>query len=231
MKIAIMQPYFFPYIGYWQLVSSVDLFVVYDIGKFRPYGWINRNRIKVNEQPCYISIPVHRSPNLLIKNELIVERQHFQKKLIKTLQSAYGKAPYFHQCMDAISDGIGTQTDNLTEYLVENMLKIVAYLDIQTKMVLASELPIQYAESAQQRGIAICNFFEADTYINAIGGMSLYSKDFFEENDITLKFIKNQSGEYQQGKGEYIADLSIIDVMMYNSKEEIQKMLKQYALI
>ena len=231
MKVGIMQPYFFPYIGYWQLINMVDVFVIYDMGKYRPCGWINRNRIKINGESAYITIPVHRSTDVLIKEEKIVEDFFSRRKIIRTLEVNYRKAPFFNPCMEAISDSILFETESLSHYLYHNMVSVNQYLRIETPMVKSSELPILYREGAVNRILDICNYYSADYYVNPIGGQSLYNKEDFLKEAIQIDFLKPKDIFYQQGKGQFISNLSIIEVMMYNSRDDIKQMLGEYVLL
>ncbi len=231
MNIAIMQPYFFPYIGYWQLMNYVDVFVIYDIGMFRPYGWINRNRIKNGQGEIYLTVPIHRTINCRICDMEIVSTTDFRGKMLRTLQYSYGRAPHFRSCYDNISKSINYLTNDLTDYLYKNILAVVDYLGISTKIVKASDLSIDYREGAVNRIVDICDYFGIHNYVNPIGGISLYSKDEFLRYGVNISFIKSKNICYPQGKGTFIENMSIIDVMMFNSLEQIQELLSMYEIV
>lgn len=231
MNIAIMQPYFFPYIGYWQLMNYVDVFVIYDIGMFRPHGWINRNRIKNGQGEIYLTVPIHRTINCRICDMEIVSTTDFRGKMLRTLQHSYGQAPHFRSCYDNISKSINYLTNDLTDYLYKNMLAVVDYLGISTKIVKASDLSIDYREGAVNRIVDICDYFGIHNYINPIGGISLYSKDDLKKFGVNINFIKSKDIRYAQGKGSFIENLSIIDVMMYNSIEQMHELLQRFEII
>lgn len=231
MKAAIMQPYFFPYLGYWQLMNAVDKYVIYDDGLFRPRGWINRNRIILDNKPYYITIPVHRSPNVRIRDMVISSDDSFKRKMVKTLMCAYGKAPYFEECFDAISKAILNKAKVLTDYNYICIEAIRNYLNITTPLILSSNIEKDLEAEAKKKIIAICNSLGADEYINAIGGMELYNKRDFCDFGIKLSFLKSDSILYKQFNDRFLPDMSIIDVIMFNNKERVKDMLYEYSLI
>ncbi len=231
MKVAIMQPYFFPYIGYWQLINIVDVFVIYDIGKFRPRGWINRNKIKLNGKEKYITIPIHRSINLLIKDEKIIDAKSFRRKTERMLIYSYGKSKYYEEVKNSIIEGIKTDTDDLTEYLISCIKKICELINIETKIVLASELPIAYGTDAVSRITDICCYYDADIYINPIGGVDIYRKEDFKQQGIELKFLRAKSITYNQREDPFLPNLSIIDVLMNCGIEKTKLLLGEYELV
>ena len=102
---------------------------------------------------------------------------------------------------------------------------------MDTKFIYLSDLQGNTTLKAQERTIDICKRLDADQYINAIGGQKLYSKEVFKKHGIKLNFIKTDLVEYRQFHNEFLPNLSIIDIMMFNSKKEIKEMLQKYVLI
>lgn len=233
MKIGIMQPYFFPYIGYWQLINCVDKYVIADDVNYIKNGWINRNRILIQKNPAYIKLPlVGASQNKLI-NEIEVsdDIQLFEKDL-KTIYCSYKKAPYFKDVYPLIEDIMLYKESNLAKYLENSIRKICKYLDIETEIIISSELNKNCNLKCQDKVIDICKILNGDEYINAIGGQKLYSKEDFMSNGIKLEFLNTDEIYYNQfSDGMIEHNLSIIDVMMFNSKEDVKKMLGEYTLI
>lgn len=229
MKLGIMQPYFFPYIGYWQLLNYVDTYVVYDDVNYIKGGWINRNFILANGNKTLLTLQLKKaSPNKLI-NEIEIG-DNFNKKL-KTISQAYSKAPFFDSIFPIIESLFMSSESNLAFFLFESIKKISEYLEIETSILLSSSLQKDDSLSGQDKIVNICQKLEADTYVNAIGGQDLYSKNIFLENNIKLDFLKSNSIEYPQFNNEFIANLSMIDVLMFNSPSQIKEYLSRFELV
>ena len=230
MKLAIMQPYFFPYIGYFQLINSVDKFVFYDDVNFINRGWINRNRILLNGESHFLTIQLkNASQNKLIKE---VEFTDNRLKLLKTIEHAYKKAPFYHLILPVLNDCLRIHTNNIAELAEASVIQTCKYLDLETEFELSSKLysdtkGLQKAERLQQ----ICLINKADTYINPIGGRAIYSKQDFSTRNISLFFIEPREFEYKQFNNVFIPWLSIIDVLMFVDKETIKKTLSNYTLV
>ncbi len=227
-----MQPYFFPYLGYWQLMNAVDEYIIYDDVNYIKGGWINRNRIKINGEPALLGISVRKaSQNSLICDLEVSISDKDRDNLIKKLQVSYAKAPYKTDVVELFADTLKCESANLAGFLAYSNRKTAEYLGIQTPIYTASELKLDHTHHAQQRIIDICKARGCDKYINAIGGKELYDKESFEQNGLELGFLRMDPDiVYPQGKGEFIPSLSILDVMMYNSRDEIQKLLDRYTL-
>ena len=229
MKLAIMQPYFIPYIGYFQLIKAADTFLIYDDVQFIKGGWINRNYMLLNGSKFMFNLILKgASANKLI-NEISVQPN--QNKLLKTIYHSYNKAPYFESAFPVIENILNYEDKNLAKFIGNSIITICNYSEIDTKIIYSSALEKNNELKAQEKIIHICKLLDADTYINAIGGKELYDKETFKQAYIDLKFIKNNSTPYTQFKNEFIPWLSILDVMMFNSVEEINKMLDDYELI
>lgn len=228
MKIGIMQPYFFPYIGYFQLINAVDKFVIYDDVNFIKGGWINRNKILYNNGPLMINIPMLGASSFKKINEIQVGNN--KKKILKTISQAYKKAFFYNEVFSLVSDIIDYDNNNLAFFICNSISKINEYLHIDTQIMLSSELQKDNQVKGQERIISMCKELNASEYYNAIGGKKLYDKSLFAKNNIILSFINTKSIEYCQFNNEFIPSLSIIDVMMFNSPEKISGLLKEYEL-
>lgn len=234
MKLGIMQPYFLPYIGYFQLINVVDKFVVYDNIKYTKKGWINRNRILVNGRDEYITLPLTKASDSFYINQrsLTDTFSADSRKILNKVRENYRSAVCFSVVYKILEEILEFQDRNLFEF-VFNSLKIVCnYLDISTEFVISSALPIDHALKAEDKVITICKQQGAATYINPIGGMELYSKERFKVNHIDLKFLKANPSEYPQVGSGFISNLSILDVMMNNQKDKIKIFLNnEYELM
>ncbi len=228
MTIAIMQPYFLPYIGYWQLVNAVDKYVIYDDVNFITRGWINRNYILLNKQPFLFTVLLLGASRNKLINEISVNDN--QIKLIKTFESAYKKAPFFNDVFEIIIEIFEYCDKNLAKFVGNSIIKISNYLDLKTEFIYSSEMKKNSLLKGQEKILNICNILKANEYINAIGGQKLYNKVDFESNNIHLYFLKTRPIEYKQFNNEFVPNLSILDVMMFNSAEQINKMSKEYEL-
>ena len=232
MKVAIMQPYFFPYIGYFQLINAVDNFVFYDDVNFINRGWINRNRILVNEQPAYFTIPLLKaSQNKSICETEIIQNKDYLK-ILRTIEMTYKKAPYFHAVFTLVNEVFNKEYKTLSEITFQSIKSCCEYLDIKTKFHISSvEFATTKGLERAERLQAICKQLNANHYINALGGQELYTKEAFAKENIQLEFIQSLPIEYKQFNNKFVPWLSIIDVLMFNSKEEVKELLNQFELI
>lgn len=227
-----MQPYFFPYIGYWQLLNAVDKYVVYDDVNFINRGWINRNRILINGQPSFFTLPLEgASQNKRISEIQVFDDKKTLQKNVRTLECAYKRAPCFKEVNPVVEQILFGKERNLAKFLLNSIRGINEYIGIQTEVVLSSSLPKDNSLKGQDKILSICRLLGATEYYNAVGGQELYSFDVFRKKGISLKFLKTEPISYRQFGNEFQSNLSIIDVMMFNSKEEIKEMLGKYTLI
>ena len=232
MKVAIMQPYFFPYIGYWQLINAVDKFVIYDDVNYINRGWVNRNNILLNGKVQRINLQmVGASQNKLINQIEVSDSELFRKKLLKTIETAYRKAPYYLETFSIIENIVNNTEKNLAKYLEYSIRRVCKHLQIDTEIIMSSCIQKNNSLKGQDKIIEICKILNADEYYNAIGGQELYSREDFNNIGIKLKFLKTNNINYTQYKSEFTPNLSIIDVMMFNSINEISKILKDYILV
>lgn len=232
MKIAIMQPYIFPYIGYFQLINAADKFVIYDDVNFIKKGWINRNKILVNGKANLFTIPLRKSSqNKLIKEIEISLTLHWKPKFLKTVESSYCKAPYFKDTFGIISSVIQNSELNISKFILNSLKSICNYLDIRTHIIESSAIYNNPNLKNQNKIIDICLKENADNYINPIGGLEIYSKQLFEDQGIKINFLKTKPIQYAQFDNNFIDSLSIIDVLMFNSKDRVKEILNEYELL
>ena len=231
MKLGIMQPYFVPYIGYWQLLNAVDKYVIYDDVNFINRGWINRNRILVNGSPKYFNVPLQgKSQNKLINEVTVNNDPILVAKNLRAIDGAYKKAPFFNDVYPIVEKILNCSKSNIAEYNAYSFNVLCEYLDISTTMILSSSIDKNTSLKGQEKIIDICRQLNATEYYNAIGGRELYSQSAFEANNIKLHFLNTKSIEYKQFNNTFVPNLSIIDVMMFNDKNTITRMLNMYTL-
>lgn len=232
MKLAIMQPYFMPYIGYFQLIAAVDTFIVYDNIKYTKKGWINRNRMLLNGTDAMFSLPLKSGSDALEVSERELAADFNRDKLLNQFKGAYRRAPYFEQTFPLVEQIVRYEDANLFRFLHHSIVKTCEHLGITTEIRISSDIGIDHGLKSQDKVLALCEAVGASTYINAIGGMELYSKDVFRERGIELEFIKSLPFEYAQHDNEFVPWLSIIDVMMFNPVGAIGNCIKtNYELI
>ena len=229
MKLGIMQPYFLPYLGYWQLMKAVDKYIVYDDVAFIKGGWINRNNFLIQGQKKLVSFQLDGASSYKLINEISIKDDF--SSFMKMLQITYAKASYFSEIKNLLEKIIQFDRANLGKFLF-NSIKIVAeYLGFSTEILLSSEIQKDNSLKGKDKVIHICKLMNADEYYNAIGGQELYDKAEFSANGIKLSFLKTNLSEYKQLKNDFVPGLSILDVLMFNSKEEVNKMLDDFELV
>jgi hypothetical protein len=231
MKIGVMQPYFFPYIGYWQLLNAVDEYVIFDDVNYIKRGWINRNNILLNGESRRINLHIKdASQNRLIKDTKLAQTKEDNSALMDILKQSYHKAPYYEQAIGLVEEILSCKTENLSEYLTNQIMQICNYLNIKTKILLSSDIEKDNSLKGEEKIIEICKKRNADTYFNAIGGKELYHHERFQKENLGLKFLKTENVNYKQFDNEFVPSLSIIDVLMFNSVDDITELLERYCL-
>lgn len=229
MNIAVMQPYLFPYIGYWQLIDAVDIFVIYDDVHFIKQGYVNRNNILQNQKSHLFTLElIGASSNKKINDIKIGGNSN---KLLKTIKQNYSKAPFYNDVLPLIEDILDNEEKDLSKFLGFSLVKIAKYLNIGTKFLYSSDLKNDKTFKAQDRLIEMSKILNATGYINSIGGIELYNKEVFSQNDINLSFLKTHEISYKQFNNEFVPNLSVVDILMFNSKDNINNMLTQFELL
>jgi hypothetical protein len=222
VKLAIMQPYFFPYIGYLQLLASVDMFIVYDNIKYTKKGWINRNRLLQNGRDTLFTLPLKSASDSLDVCDRELAADFNRDKLMNQIVVAYRGAPYFSQTLPLVERVVRYEDANLFRFLYHSIIRTCEHLGIATEIRISSSIAIDHGLRSQDKVLALCEAVGASTYVNAIGGMELYSKETFQRKGIELTFLKSKPFEYPQFGEAFVPWLSIVDVMMFNSLHTIQ---------
>ena len=235
MKLAIMQPYFLPYLGYFQLIDSVEKFIMFDDVNFIKQGWINRNNFLVNNEKHLISLPLKQISSYKLIKDINIDTQRYEKwfdKFKKTLVQSYSKAPYFEDTINLIDSIYRSPKSNLISELnylaIQQLCKLIG---IKTEI---QRTAVQYNNknlSGQERVIDICKRENATAYINAIGGKSLYEKQTFKDYNIVLFFLQSSDIRYRQFNKNFVPSLSIVDALMFNSVNKLDRLIKSYDLV
>lgn len=230
-----MQPYFFPYIGYFQLMHLCDEFIVFDTVQYIKKGWINRNRIlHPTDTPAYINVPIQKfKSNTLIKDILIDNKVDWKKPIIDRLQQYYQNAPYKEKVIAFVEGCFAEEFTSLSELNTHLLKKVCGYLNIECHITTLSKSNIEFQNAAapDEWGLNICKALGAKTYLNAPGGILFFDKNKYTKENIEIKFINPTLGNYIQNHETFIPGLSILDVMMFNDVKDIQEMLINYEEI
>jgi hypothetical protein len=236
MKVAIMQPYFFPYIGQFQLIHAVDRFILCDDVQYIRHGWINRNRILKNGEGFqYVIVPVsaHKSRES-IKHIKAVEGTAWIKTILHQIDYYRKKAPYFEKVKQLLCHSLSSGETNITLLNGRCLQTVCDYIGIPFKLEISSQLDLNYnnIQTTGDWALRICEQLGAAAYYNPPGGEVLYEKEHFTKHNIELRFVKPRFREYDQHNGgSFMPGLSIIDIMMFNHPAQIKDMLTDYHLL
>jgi hypothetical protein len=231
-RIAIMQPYVFPYIGYFQLIHAVDMFVFYNDVNFIKKGWINRNAILLDGRAHKFTIPcADVSQNRLICDTHVAFDESEKKKFFATLEQAYKKAPYFNETFSLVRTVLSSSESTIDRLAISSIIAVCQELDIKTRLVVSSERYQNRELRREERLIDICTKENANEYVNPIGGAEIYSKEFFKTRGVDLYFQKPRLDAYKQFDNDFVPGLSVIDVLMFNDRKKISGYLHSFELL
>ncbi len=228
MKLAIMQPYLFPYIGYFQLINAADIFVFYDDVQYTRRGWINRNNILVNQKKNLFTIPVRKTGrDSLIEDVRTDQDSSWRTKIVETVRRAYRKAPYFNTVFPMVEATFAAPETRISEIAKRSVRSVNRHLGIQTVIRDSSEIYDNRRLKGRTRILDICLKEKVQEYINPEAGRSLYDPDLFSDNNVKPIFMQpDRTIEYSQFQHDFVPDLSIMDMLMFNPKERIRTWLE-----
>ncbi len=235
MKLGIMQPYFFPYIGYFQLINATDKFVFFDTPQYERRGWMNRNRI-INPDGdfTYISVPVKKAPQRTPINEMLInnDQQDWKEKILLQLEVYKKRAPYYKETCDFVERVLAEAGVSLVDINVASVVRSCEYIGMGIDWEVYSKMDLEVRSDCEpdEWALEITKAMSANHYINAPGGQSFFDKSKYDAAGIKLEFIQPELTPYVQRVGRFVPGLSIIDVMMYNTPEEIRQMMEKYTL-
>lgn len=230
-KIAVMQPYLFPYIGYFQLIKAVDTYVLYDDVQWIR-GWINRHTILQNggEEKGTLAVEKHGSRDLINQVSFISDSQ-LKKDYLNKIRNAYQKAPHFQEIFPLIEDIVNYENRAVPYLIAYSIKQLSKLLNIKTQLLLSSEIDYNRTLNAQDKIIDIVQKLGGNIYINNINGQHLYNREDFAAQNLTLKFLEKEIEPYKQFDNEFVPYLSIIDVLMFNDIETVRKMVIKGKLV
>jgi hypothetical protein len=232
MILALNQPYWFPYLGYFQLIHAADRFVVYDDVTYIKGGWINRNRILVGGEPHYFTVPTQDASSFKpIRDVAVGEQREWRKKMLRTIEQAYSKAPEFAAVFPLVEAVVRSPEPHVAGLAVASLRAVMGYLGITTELVASSSGYGNADLHGEARVLDICHREGAHVYVNASGGMALYDKAHFAARGVELRFLKPLLTPYRQFGAAFVPGLSIVDVLMFNPRERVQAMLEERIFV
>lgn len=220
-----MQPYFLPYIGYFQLINHCDTFVLYDNVEYSTKGWITRNRLQINGMTKVFSLQLKKSSNHLQINQKVLAQSFDRKKLLRQFDGAYRKSKYWNQAKVALEEIILYEDNNLHTYVENSIMHVCDYIGIETRILRSSEIEATNNLRGEDRVLSVCKAVKALEYVNPIGGIDLYDKSKFNNHGINLKFLRSKLSPYDQGGVDFVPALSIVDLMANLDVTQIRKLL------
>lgn len=230
-----MQPYFFPYLGYFSLIKHSGRFILFDVVQFIRHGWIERNRIlKPGEGWQYIQVPlVKHSRETTIKEVKIRENDPWQDRIFRQVEHYRKRAPFYKEVISFLQNAFSYKTDGMTDLNAHLLAETCQYIGIPFHREIFSEmhLAIEEVTAADEWALNICKALAADTYINPPGGIEIFDRSKYAQAGIALQFLKINLRPYDQGRESFQEGLSILDVMMFNTPQEIRNMLDDYELL
>jgi len=231
--VAMMQPYLFPYLGYFQLIAISDVFVLGDDLQYVKGSWMNRNRVLVNGQPKLITFPLKKGRQAESVNQrwLCDDFEREADALLRMLERCYAKAPQREQVLPLLRDILHYPERNLALFTENSIRRLCAYLDIETPIHCGSSLGLPARMEMQDRVIQICHRMDGELYLNPIGGLELYCPARFRADGLLLRFLRMDDITYAQFKHPFVPSLSIIDVLMFNSRDEIKELLQRFRVV
>lgn len=234
MKIAIMQPYLFPYIGYFSLIRNTDHFVFFDTPQYIRKGWINRNRLLgTGGKDIYFTVPVEKCPRETpIKDVKISYNENWKEKWMGQLTIYKKRAPYYLTVMQLIQEVLNSEAEYISKMAITSVIKTCQYLEMDIDYDIYSEmnLPMSEVNAPDEWALEITRAMKYDTYVNPPGGKSFFNADKYRKADIELEFLTQELLKYNQRVGVFVPGLSIIDVMMFCSPSEIVSMMNSYKI-
>lgn len=234
MILSVMQPYFFPYLGYFLLIKHADTFVSFDTPQYIDRGWVNRNRIIHQNRPeaAYITVPLQKHPFDAAINQVEIDNaQDYRGRILGQVDASYKKrAPFFRPVRELLLSCLEGETQSLARLNELSLIKTCEYLGLPFNLQVFSRMDLQIDPvlDSGEWGLNISKAMGASRYINAPGGMALFDQKKFDDAGIDLRFLKIRFTPYEQKKPVFLEGLSILDVMMFNPPEKVLSMLDDY---
>jgi len=226
-KLAILQPSYIPWIGYFEQIVNVDIFVFYDDVQYTKNDWRNRNKIKTLDGSSWLSIPIKSSTSKKINEVLIDDTKNWQTKHLKSLKQYYSKSKYFEDIYPLLEKNINSDINSISTLSIDIIKDIVKYLKIDTKFYLSSDLDI--GGDKNNRLINICKHFNASSYYTGLAAKDYIDEELFKKNNIELVYQEYKHPSYEQLHGDFLPYLSIID-LLFNHGRDSKKIITKESL-
>ena len=221
MRLGLQQPYFFPYLGYYQLLFAVDRFVAYDDVAWIKGGWIHRNRLLAQGRPAWFTIPTRGASSNVSLDSVKAADGPWREKMLQTFAQSYAGAPFRQPVLALVHRVLATPSPLVADIAVASLEAVRDYLGYSTPIHRARNRYGDTAARGQDRVIEICRLEAATEYLNAVGGVTLYDRQAFERAGIALRFLRGAPSE---------SALSMLDTLMHNSVEQVRAMVASYEL-
>ncbi|ACS81654.1 WbqC family protein [Maridesulfovibrio salexigens] len=233
MNLSIMQPYIFPYLGYFHLIQATDSIVFYDDVNYIKGGWINRNRLLISGTPSFFTVPVIKaSPNKKINEIYVSLSDKWVVKFLKSLRQSYGKSPFFEDVFPLVESVFFEQNVKLSSLAIDSISSVYKYLGIELNFVTSSgSFSDTQIFNGESRVLEIARKCKAKMYLNVSAGRHLYSHDSFSRQGIELRFLESDFPEYPQTVSSFVPGLSIVDILMNNSRDIVIDMFNDYRIV
>lgn len=220
-SLAIMQPYFLPYIGYFRLFTNAERFIFLDNAYYINKGWVNRNRLLINNKSWTFTIPLNNASQNKLINELTISYKNYDyNKLLKSIYYNYKKSPQFEMVYPLAERIFKFKDLRLINFIINSFIEIFQYLKLPFKFDLASNI-LEKKCNGEEYIINLCRQVNATVYLNASGGKHLYNENHFLNQGIKIMFLGPETFTYSHPCGNFIQNLSILDVIMFNDKNKI----------
>lgn len=227
--VGVMQPYIFPYAGYFSLAAAVDTFVFLDDVQMIKRGWVNRNQILIHGEAHRFTIPLLGSSQT--KNISDIQIAEDFSSFVKMLSNAYAKAPYKDHALELITEIITFDKANLANFAANSVKQVCDYIGLKTRFLFSSDVPQEAEASGPRKILGIVKSMSADKYINPIGGVDIYDSPSFAAEGVDIRFVRSNLPPYKQNSREFVSGLSIIDLMMFLSPDDILENVSDYELL
>lgn len=227
-----MQPYLFPYLGYFQLLSAVDTFVCLDDVNFIKKGWIHRNNFLLNGEPKLFTFALSKiSQNRLIKDHQFADIDGARRDFMQLMEQSYSAAPNYRDVLDLLKRIFSIKTSVISDFISHSLREICLHLNVKTEIISSSDIAKDAGLTGQDRIIEIVKKCGGGRYINPVGGISLYDGGAFAREGIRLSFLQTMPVTYRQFGDPFTPNLSIVDLLMFNTNESMDNFLRKYELI
>ena len=230
MKLGIMQPYFFPYLGHFDLINLVDEWIVFDTPQYMRHHWVNRNRVlHPNAGWQYITVPLRKHPQDTPINQVQIAMENdWRNRILRQLEHYRREAPYYKQVAGFLEECFSEASPNLSETNILTLRKTCQRLGISTPFHVFSQMDLALTEDVEGPGdwaLNISRVVGASEYVNPPGGAALFNESKFTADNIKLTIQAFMNMIYPCGPYQFEPGLSVLDVMMWNSPEQIKQYL------